>query len=458
MNLTLLGILLLLTAIAYQLGLSRSKKIAGQANSSAFHSRPGYYGFLVALWCGVPALAVLLIWSLAEPSVLRHVVLGSLPVEQSANITAVQLEILIDRLKLIASGHGVLDTAQPFEIAAAQVLKQLQTTSLLAKIAVVFSVALAGLLYARNKISTELRARNHVETALKIALALCSSVAVLTTLGIIVSMFGEAMRFFHFVNPSDFFFGTTWNPGFSTTGDTQGEYGLLPLLWGTLMVSFIAMLVAIPIGLMAAIYMAEYATPRVRSIAKPILELLAGIPTIVYGVFAIMFVGPLLSTFGAFIGIHINATSALTAGLVMGIMIIPFVSSLSDDIIIQVPRSLRDGSLGLGATKSETIKQVVLPAALPGIMGAFLLAVSRAIGETMIVVLAAGNSPVLHGNPFEAVSTVTVTIVNQLTGDTDFASPQALVAFALGLTLFVITLGLNIIALYIVRKYREQYE
>ncbi|MDR9777962.1 phosphate ABC transporter permease subunit PstC, partial [Rhizobium hidalgonense] len=193
-------------------------------------------------------------------------------------------------------------------------------------------------------------------------------------------------------------------PGFSTTGDTQGEYGLLPLLWGTLMVSIIAMLVAVPVGLMAAIYMAEYATPRVRSIAKPMLETLAGIPTIVYGVFAIMFVGPMLSAFGNLIGIHINATSALTAGLVVGIMIIPFVSSLSDDIIIQVPRAMRDGSLGLGATKSETIKQVVLPAALPGIMGAFLLAISRAIGETMIVVLAAGNSPVLHANPVEAVS------------------------------------------------------
>ncbi|MBD0208302.1 phosphate ABC transporter permease subunit PstC, partial [Acinetobacter baumannii] len=202
----------------------------------------------------------------------------------------------------------------------------------------------------------------------------------------------------------------------------------------------------------------EYASPWLRSWAKPTIEVLAGIPTIVYGVFAMMIIGPFFKAAGAYVGIEINATSALTAGFVMGIMIIPFVSSLSDDIITQVPRALRDGSLGLGATKSETIRQVVLPAALPGITGAFLLAVSRAVGETMIVVLAAGNSPLLHANPFEAVSTVTVTIVKQLTGDTDFASPQALVAFALGLTLFVITLGLNIVALYIVRKYREQYE
>lgn len=248
------------------------------------------------------------------------------------------------------------------------------------------------------------------------------------------------------------------DPGFSTTGNADGSYGLVPLLWGTLMVSAIALLVAVPVGLMIAIYLAEYASPRFRAWTKPTIEVLAGIPTIVYGVFALMVIGPFMKALGASIGIDINATSALTAGFVMGIMIIPFVSSLSDDIITQVPRSLRDGSLGLGATKSETIRQVVLPAALPGIIGAFLLAASRAIGETMIVVLAAGNSPLLHINPFEAVSTVTMTIVNQLTGDTDFASPQALVAFALGLTLFVITLGLNIVALYIVRKYREQYD
>ena len=307
-------------------------------------------------------------------------------------------------------------------------------------------------------ISNQLRARHQVEKVINISLALCSGVAILTTLGIVMSMFGEAMRFFSFVSPIDFFFGTQWNPGFSTSGNAEGSYGLLPLLWGTLMVSGIALLVAVPLGLMIAIYLSEYASPKFRSWAKPTIEVLAGIPTIVYGVFALMIIGPFIKTLGAMVGVDINATSALTAGFVMGIMIIPFVSSLSDDIITQVPRALRDGSLGLGATKSETIRQVVLPAALPGIIGAFLLAASRAIGETMIVVLAAGNSPLLHANPLEAVSTVTITIVNQLTGDTDFASPQALVAFALGLTLFVITLGLNIVALYIVRKYREQYD
>ena len=373
-------------------------------------------------------------------------------------IDAASTDVFINRVEAIASGFGVTDTPAAYELAAAEQLAKFQSIGTFAKIAVVICVALAGLVAAKKRIATQFRARNQVEKTINVALALCSGVAILTTIGIVMSMFSEAMRFFQFVSPLDFFFGTVWDPGFSTSGNAEGSYGLLPLLWGTLMVSGIALLVAVPVGLMIAIYLAEYASPSFRAWAKPTIEVLAGIPTIVYGVFALMIIGPFFKMLGETVGIEINTTSALTAGFVMGIMIIPFVSSLSDDIITQVPRALRDGSLGLGATKSETIRQVVLPAALPGITGAFLLAVSRAVGETMIVVLAAGNSPLLHGNPFEAVSTVTVTIVKQLTGDTDFASPQALVAFALGLTLFVITLGLNIIALYIVRKYREQYD
>ncbi|MFT4021922.1 MAG: phosphate ABC transporter permease subunit PstC, partial [Acinetobacter sp.] len=366
--------------------------------------------------------------------------------------------VLLERVHSIATGFGVTDKAATYEVAAANQYAQMSKIGDYAQFAVVICIALVGLVFAKKRISEKYRARNSVERVVQIALALCSGVAILTTVGIVLSMLSEALHFFHFVSPIDFFFGTEWDPGFSTSGGADGQYGLLPLLWGTLMISVIALLVSIPVGLMIAIYLAEYAAPRLRSFAKPVIEILAGIPTIVYGVFALMVVGPFFKQIGDAIGLDINATSALTAGVVMGIMIIPFVSSLSDDIITQVPRTLRDGSLGLGATKSETIRQVVIPAALPGIIGAFLLAASRAIGETMIVVLAAGNSPLLHFNPLEAVSTVTVTIVNQLTGDTDFASPQALVAFALGLTLFVITLGLNIVALYIVRKYREQYE
>jgi len=459
MNLLIIGVLLALVAIAYQIGLRKSRNLAGKGNNSAaLHSRPGYYGALVALWCGIPAFLILLIWNVVEPTVLKQIVFNHIPATVNASLDESGRSVLFSRVQAIASGFGVTDQAATYELAAAKELAKFQIIGTFAKVAVVISAALAGLVWAKRTISRQFRARNQVERAINVGLILCSGVAILTTIGIVLSMFSEALRFFSFVSPFDFFFGTEWNPGFSTSGTAEGSYGLLPLLWGTLMVSGVALLVAVPVGLMIAIYLAEYASPRLRSWAKPTIEILAGIPTIVYGVFALMIIGPYFRLFGEAIGLNINATSALTAGFVMGIMIIPFVSSLSDDIITQVPRSLRDGSLGLGATKSETIRQVVMPAALPGIVGAFLLAASRAIGETMIVVLAAGNSPILHANPLEAVSTVTVTIVNQLTGDTDFASPQALVAFALGLTLFVITLGLNIIALYIVRKYREQYE
>jgi phosphate transport system permease protein len=459
MNLLLIGVLLALIAIAYQIGLRKSRSLAGKGNNTAIlHSRPGYYGSLVALWCGIPAFLILIVWNLVEPSVLQHLILKNVPANIASTLDTAGVDVLVDRIKAIASGFGVTDTPAAYEVVAAEQLSKFERIGSFAKFAVVTCAAILGLIWARKRISQQFRARNEVEKTINVVLILCSGVAILTTVGIVMSMFSEAMHFFQFVSPIDFFFGTEWNPGFSTSGNAEGSYGLLPLLWGTLMVSGIALLVAVPLGLMIAIYLAEYASPRFRSWAKPTIEVLAGIPTIVYGVFAMMVIGPIFKSIGDSIGVEVNATSALTAGFAMGIMIIPFVSSLSDDIITQVPRALRDGSLGLGATKSETIRQVVLPAALPGITGAFLLAVSRAVGETMIVVLAAGNSPLLHINPLEAVSTVTVTIVKQLTGDTDFASPQALVAFALGLTLFTITLCLNIVALYIVRKYREQYE
>jgi phosphate transport system permease protein len=283
---------------------------------------------------------------------------------------------------------------------------------------------------------------------------------VVTTLGIVLSVLSESISFFRSVPIFSFLFGTVWDPRFSAAGatGTSGQFGLLPLLWGTFFITIVALLVAVPIGLISAIYMSEYATPRVRGFAKPALEILAGIPTIVYGFFALSTFGPLLNRMGSNVGLDISPNSVLCAGFVMGVMIIPFVSSLSDDILSAVPNSLREGSYGLGATQSETIKKVILPAALPGIVGASLLAVSRAVGETMIVVLAAGIAANLTANPFKPVTTMTVKIVSQLTGDLEFNSPQTLVAFALGLTLFIFTLGLNVIALSIVRKYREQYE
>jgi len=454
--LVIVGILVLM-AVGYRVGLGRSRRVR-DANAARMHSLPSHYGMLVALWCGIPALAALVVWTVLEPRLERQAALAAFPPELVAAGGA-DLENAVRRVGNIASGFGVANEAAPYELAAAEAVRQVQTIGTLAMIAVAAALAILGLVFALRRIRPDLRARNEMEVVTRLLLFLCSGVAILTTVGIVLSMLSEAIRFFSIVPPQDFFFGTVWNPRFSSTGTgAQGDFGLIPLLWGTLMIAFIAMLVAVPIGLMTAIYMSEYAGPKMRAFAKPVIEVLAGIPTIVYGFFALTAVGPFLAGIGEAIGFDIRATSAATAGIVMGIMIIPFISSLSDDIITQVPRSMRDGSLGLGATRSETIKRVLLPAALPGIVGAFLLAVSRAIGETMIVVLAAGNSPVLQFNPFEAVSTVTVTIVNQLTGDSDFASPQSLVAFALGLTLFVMTLGLNVVALYIVRKYREQYE
>jgi phosphate transport system permease protein len=299
------------------------------------------------------------------------------------------------------------------------------------------------------------RARNVSESFVIAMLIGASFVAVLTTFGIVFSLVFETWHFFELYPAKDFFFSTTWSPKFGG----GSSLGILPLLWGTLYVSVIALLVAVPIGLLSAIYLSEYASRRVRTVVKPLIEILAGIPTIVYGLFALITVGPLLRDwFAEPMGLGNSSSSVMTAGIVMGIMVIPFVSSLSDDIINAVPQSMRDGSLGLGATPSETIRKVVLPAALPGVVGAILLAASRAIGETMIVVMGAGAAARLSMNPFEAMTTVTVKIVSQLTGDTEFGSPETLVAFALGLTLFVITLGLNVIALVIVRKYREQYE
>lgn len=307
---------------------------------------------------------------------------------------------------------------------------------------------------------TPRRARQRrIDGGILILLMLAASLAILVTAGIVLSMVSETINFFQLHDWRDFFFGATWAPNFR--GDS--ELSILPLLWGTLYISFVALLVAVPVGLFAAIYLSEYAGPKTRGFAKPLLEILAGIPTIVYGLFALLTVGPLLvDLFGqnGWVGVDwmAGASSVLTAGLVMGIMLIPFVSSLSDDIINAVPQTLRDGSLGLGATSSETIRQVVLPAALPGIVGAVLLAASRAIGETMIVVMGAGAIAKFSLNPFESMTTITTRIVSQLTGDSDFASPETLVAFALGITLFVLTLGLNVLALFIVRKYREQYE
>lgn len=450
------GVLIVLLGISYQTGWSKSRNLV-TADGVKVHSRPQYHGSFTAIWAMIPALVILLLWAWLGGGVTHNYIVSLIPQDTLVSLDQVGLNATVGRIQAIASGYGVAGEIAPYERSAGDALRSFNFITFAGTLVLAVVAGGAGLIYARSRITARLRARNSVERVVNVLLLACSAVAILTTVGIVASLVTEALRFFTFINPLDFFFGTVWAPN-NAGGDNHGSYGLLPLLAGTLMITAIAMLVAVPVGLLSAIYLSQYAPKSFRAVAKPLIEILAGIPTIVFGFFALVTVGPFLRDFGNAIGLQISATSALTAGVVMGIMIIPFVSSLSDDIMNQVPRTLRDGAYGLGATQSETIRNVLLPAALPGIVGAFLLAVSRAIGETMIVVLAAGNAPILRGSPFEPVSTITVSIVNQLTGDTDFTGPQSLVGFALGLTLFVVTLCLNIFALYIVRRFREQYE
>ncbi|WP_293575157.1 phosphate ABC transporter permease subunit PstC [Phaeobacter sp.] len=484
-------VLIALALAGFVLGRKRALATAG-GDMKQLHSLPAYYGHHVAFSALVPALAVLAIWSLVQPSLIENRVSDMVPasfVEEGHTIDLILTDVrrLADGLDA-AVAQGALSEAQaadldagttdirallgdlgvalgadvqPEILAAAQSYRGLSDTASTAKAAVVILLALLGFGFAYQRTHKDFRARNVVERGVMALLIVAASLAILTTVGIVFSMLFESLNFFGLHSWRDFFFGGTWAPNFR--GDS--DLSILPLLWGTLYISLIALLVAVPIGLFAAIYLSEYASAPVRSFAKPLLEILAGIPTIVYGLFALLTVGPMLVTiFGkgddGVLGVEwmSGATSVLTAGLVMGIMLIPFVSSLSDDIINAVPQAMRDGSLGLGATRSETVRQVVLPAALPGIVGAVLLAASRAIGETMIVVMGAGAIAKFSANPLESMTTITTRIVSQLTGDTDFASPETLVAFALGLTLFVLTLGLNVLALYIVRTYREQYD
>ena len=322
-------------------------------------------------------------------------------------------------------------------------------------------VALIGSYWSVSHIGSDFRARTYVEFFIKAILVFCSIVAVLTTLGIVLSLLFESLRFFSKVPVLDFLTGLQWSPQTALREDQAGQsgaFGAIPVFAGTFLVMGVAITIAAPIGLMIAMYLSEYAGPKTRKYVKPAIEILAGVPTVVYGFFALLTVGPTIRAFAESMGFSVPTQSAIAAGSVMGVMIIPFISSLSDDVINAVPQTLRDGSYALGATKSETMTKVVFAGALPGIIGALLLAISRAIGETMIVVMAAGRAANLTGNPFEAVTTVTVQIVALLTGDQEFDSPKTLAAFALGLILFLITLLLNVIALMIVRRYRERYE
>lgn len=445
----------------FYLGVKRAVSVAGGPKKlKDLHSRPSYYGALVAIWCFLPAFVIFTGWQFMETNVITNLVVAELPQEMK-DLPHERLVLIVNDIKNTVNGNIVSDDKNPIILKAAENYNRLQNISNYALGVMVFALGLLGALIGYRKVKPLYRARNDVETVLKWLLILCSTLAIFTTVGIVLSVLFEAIRFFKMVPITEFLFGLEWSPQMAIRADqvgSSGAFGAIPVFTGTMLISAIAMAVAIPVGLMSAIYMSEYATKRFRAVTKPLMEILAGIPTVVYGFFAALMVAPVIRNSGSVIGLDIASESALAAGLVMGIMIIPFVSSLSDDAINAVPQSLREGSFGLGAMKSETITRVVLPAALPGIVGGILLAVSRAIGETMIVVMAAGLAANLTANPFEAVTTVTVQIVTLLIGDHEFDSPKTLAAFALGLVLFLMTLVLNVIALYVVRKYREQYE
>ncbi|MER9642946.1 phosphate ABC transporter permease subunit PstC [Mesorhizobium sp. M0239] len=486
-SLLVLAIVVAVGMVAFFIGRQRA---AAQDNGKVKpHSRAHYHGWWAFLLAVLPALLLLAVWTVGSSIYLDRHIHAALP-ERTVDSKVASEALDVSLVKSLARGLRKLDAgtlaAMPASFAELQPLLAAKGVALasdtqdymipiaveankvqdrlgLFGAIVILVSSIAGAFYALRQIEPRARARNNVERLMLWGLLAASTIAILTTIGIVLSMLFQTITFFESVSPMSFFFGTVWDPRFAAAGSggSQGQFGLIPLLAGTLYIAAVALLVAVPVGLMSAVYMAEYATPRVRSVVKPALELLAGIPTIVYGIFAVVTLGPFLRDLSAALtggSPFIQGQSIFTAGLVMGVMLIPVVSSLSDDIITAVPRAMRDGSLGLGATRSETIKRVILPAALPGIVGAVLLTASRAIGETMIVVLAAGVAANLTINPFEAMTTITVKIVNQLTGDLEFNSPQTLVAFALGLTLFALTLVMNIVALYIVRKYREQYE
>ena len=453
---TLLFVLLVLCVLAFHWGKSRSLKIS-EGLPSVLHSLPDYYGYMVAVWAAIASATVLLLWLIFETPVIDSLVISSMP-EDIRALPFDRHAVLLNDIRNAASGHASADAVIQ---AGADYIKRLsEKSNLLLSIAAI-SAAVLGAFSSRQTINKEQRARNVVETVMMIVLVASSLVAIFTTLGIILSVLLESIRFFGHVSIWGFLTGLEWSPQIAMRSDqvgSSGAFGAVPLFTGTLLISAISLIIAVPVGLLSAIFLAEYANASQRAILKPLLEILAGIPSVVYGFFAALTVAPFIRGLGADLGVSVSSESALAAGLVMGIMIIPFVSSLSDDFINAVPQSLRDGAYALGATQSETIRQVVIPAALPGIVGGVLLAASRAIGETMIVVMAAGLSANLTANPLEAVTTVTTQIVTLLVGDQEFDSPKTLAAFALGLVLFLVTLCLNILALHIVRKYREQYE
>jgi len=457
LSLVLIAVLFVALATGW-FGFVRGRRMR---TAGRLHSLPVYHGANAALWAAIPALLLLAMWAPIQSRMVDQAVLSS-PEGRGLPAFEMQRQSILSEAREIA--HG--EREQGFNPESSQLaprVREAETRYALIGGAIAVFVGLAAAALALRRSTPQFRARAGVERWLMAVLFAASLIAILTTLGILLSLMFESLRFFRLYPLHSFLFGLEWSPQTAIRADqagSSGAFGSIPLMWGTFFIgAIIAMAVAVPLGLMSAIYLTQYAHPSVRAWLKPILEILAGVPTVVYGYFAALTVAPIVRDFGLSLGISsASSESALAAGSVMGIMIIPFISSMADDSIAAVPQAMRDGSLAMGATKSETIRKVLLPAALPGVMGGVLLAVSRAIGETMIVVMAAGLAANLTANPFASVTTVTVQIVQLLTGDQEFDSAKTLAAFALGLALFLITLLLNLIALQIVRRYREQYE
>ena len=459
MNSLIAGVILTLCLSSYFFGRSEARKLVTQ--NIKLKALPAYYGYNLSLWCGLPALIIFGCWSLFEPTIIKVLILNNFPQIESKDLFYEQT---------LSFFNGNFSGEITNEIKAASIkYSSINIIAQNSKIVIIAAALIGSLTFAYRKIQKNNKARDDVEIILKVLLFTSSLVAILTTVGIIVSLLFESLKFFSTINIFEFIFGTSWSPQRAFVRDAsaitpeellelQDAFGSVPLFAGTAFIALIAMCVAVPIGLFSGIYLAEYASTKVRKYSKPIIEILAGIPTVVYGFFAALTVGPFFRTLGESLGLTVSSESALAAGLIMGVMIIPYISSLSDDVINSVPQSLREGSYAVGATKSETIKKVVIPAALPGIIGSILLAVSRAIGETMIVVMAAGLAANLTINPLESTTTITTQIVMILVGDQEFDSPKTQAAFALGLTLFIATLILNYIALRVVKKYREKYD
>ncbi|WP_322891909.1 MULTISPECIES: phosphate ABC transporter permease subunit PstC [unclassified Yoonia] len=451
-------ILFVAAAIGYVMNLRAARAI--RDGGSALHSLAGFHGMFSALVVLVPVFVLILVWlALADP-LIQRLVAASLPEGTFDGLGTGAIQLIMAEINSLAGGR-VFGTPEQWKIDAAERLVAYERNADLALVVVVLIAVVALVIFARRTVTTEFRARQGSEGIMLRLMASCAIFAIFVTVAIISALVYETSKFFAMVPITDFLFGLNWEPQIPIREDqiaAEGAFGVVPVFLGTLVIATVALTVAIPVGLMTAIYLNEFASRRARSVIKPFLEILAGVPTVVYGFFAILVIAPWLRSTGATLGLDVASNTALAAGSVMGIMLIPFISSFADDALSSVPQSLRDGALALGATRSETMLNVLFPAAIPGIMGGILLAVSRAIGETMIVVMAAGLIARLTINPLDSVTAVTVQIVTLLIGDSAFDNPKTLSAFALGMMLFIITLGINVLALRIVRKYREIYD